>query len=297
MNNRVIFYIEHRGQDWIFHWMVYVISGLRYVNTNLSRNGNGCNWGSLRASNVNIGKEQNVDLYDPLNVKPPFYICFKNVKKFLDFQKETLDLIKDEFIVLMESDIKFDDIIIFNYGEKILDNPYHISLDGYKFIKNLFLPKINLATSKHKNKKYYLSRSKSHLLDANRNDSNARNGANARRRQILNEIELSEKLKEFGIETIFLEDYQIKEKIDIFNNSDLIISPNSGGLTFTIFSTENTKIIEINVENPNQISHQYKDQCHAFNVPYYKYTTQKIDEDDNMMIDIKDFCNFINNIK
>jgi capsular polysaccharide biosynthesis protein len=125
-------------------------------------------------------------------------------------------------------------------------------------------------------------------LDANRNDSNAR------RRQISNEIELSEKLKELGIETIFLEDYQIKEKIDIFNNSDLIISPNSGGLTFTIFSTENTKIIEINVDNPNQISHQYRDQCHALNVPYYKYTAQKLDSDDNMTIDVKDFCNFIN---
>jgi hypothetical protein len=291
MNNRVIFYVENRGKDWIFHWMIYVISGLRYINTNLSRNGNGCNWGSLWASNINTGKEQNINLYDQSKVNPPFYICFKNAEKFLDFQKQTLDLIKDEFNLVMESDIKPDDIVVFNYGEKILDDPYHISLDGYKFIKNLFLSKINLENSKHKNKKYYLSRSKSHLLDANRNDSNAR------RRQISNEVELSQKLKELGIETIFLEDYEIKEKIDIFNNSDLIISPNSGGLTFTIFSTENTKIIEINVHNPNQISHQYRDQCNALNVPYYKYTTQKLDGDDNMNIDAKDFCNFINNIK
>jgi hypothetical protein len=291
MNNRVIFYVENRGKDWIFHWMIYVIAGLRYINTNLSRNGNGCNWGSLWAPNINTEKERNIHLYDPSKVNPPFYICFKNAEKFLDFQNQTLDLIKDEFSLVMESDIKPDDIVVFNYGEKILDNPYHISLDGYKFIKNLFLSKVNLENSKHKNKKYYLSRSKSHLLDANRNDSNAR------RRQILNEIELSQKLKEFGIETIFLEDYEIKEKIDIFNNSDLIISPNSGGLTFTIFSTENTKIIEINVENPNQISHQYRDQCHALNIPYYKYTTQKLDGDDNMTIDVKDFCYFINNIK
>lgn len=291
MNNRVIFYVENRGKDWIFHWMIYVIAGLRYINTNLSRNGNGCNWGSLWASNINTGKEQNINLYDQSKVNPPFNICFKNAEKFLDFQKQTLDLIKDEFNLVMESDIKPDDIVVFNYGEKILDDPYHISLDGYKFIKNLFLSKINLENSKHKNKKYYLSRSKSHLLDANRNDSNAR------RRQISNEIELSENLKELGIETIFLEDYEIKEKIDIFNNSDLIISPNSGGLTFTIFSKENTKIIEINVDNPNQISHQYRDQCIALNIPYYKYTTQKLDGDDNMTIDAKDFCNFINNIK
>lgn len=291
MNNRVIFYIENRGKDWIFHWMIYVIAGLRYINTNLSRNGNGCNWGSLWALNINTEKEQNIHLYDPSKVNPPFYICFKNVEKFLDFQNQTLDLIKDEFNLVMESDIKPEDIVVFNYGEKILDNPYHISLDGYKFIKNLFLSKVNLENSKHKNKKYYLSRSKSHLLDANRNDSNAR------RRQILNEIELSEKLKELGIETIFLEDYQIKEKIDIFHNSELIISPNSGGLTFTIFSTKNTKIIEINVDNPNQISHQYRDQCNSLNIPYYKYTTQKLDQNDNMAIDVKDFCDFINNIK
>ena len=79
MNNRVIFYIENRGKDWIFHWMIYVISGLRYINTNLSRNGNGCNWGSLWAPNVNIGKEQNIHLYDPSKVNLPFYICFRNV--------------------------------------------------------------------------------------------------------------------------------------------------------------------------------------------------------------------------
>lgn len=290
MNRRTIFYIENRGKDWIFHWFIYMISGLRYINLNTSRNGQGCQWGSLWAPNVNQGKEKNLEFYEPEKLKKPFYICFKDVKTFSDYQSQTLDLLKDEFIVINESEILEEDIVVFNYGEKILNNPHHISFDGYFYLKNLFLSKIENDKSNHKNKKYYLSRSKSHLLDGNKNDSYAK------RRQVVNEVELSFRLKDINIETIFLEDFNLKEKIDIFSNADLIISPNSGGLVFTLFSTQKTNIVEINVENPHQISHQYKDQCLALNIPYHHFICEKIDGNDNMKINIDEFITFLDTV-
>jgi hypothetical protein len=283
---RVVFLIDDRTNEFIFHWFIYMIAGLRQINKNTSRNGFGCVYGDVAPCTV---MELNQNLYNPNNVKPPYNIIFKNIVNFLDFQKQTLDIIKNEYNVLLPQDLKLNDIIIFNYGEQILDNPYHISLDGYEFLRKTFLNNVNL-TLKHKDKKYFLSRKKSHLLDGNKNENNIK------RRQIINEDELSEKLLSIGIETIFLEDYPVEEKIDIFNNSDTIISPNSGGLTFSLFSKPTTKIIEINVENPNQINHQYMSQCNALNIKYNKFIADKIDENDNMMINIDNFINFINTI-
>ena len=115
-----------------------------------------------------------------------------------------------------------------------------------------------------------------------------------KRRHVVNEIELINELKKFNIESIFLEDFSLQEKIKIFKFAKTIISPNSGGLTFTLFS-DNTNIIEMNVDIPSQIHRQYADQCRYFNIPYYKFTCQKIDINDNMEINIDEFISFLTN--
>lgn len=279
--SRVVFLIENRGDKWIFHWYSYIISGFRHINKNTSRNGHGCKWGNGRPPLV---EEKNIDRYFPENVSKPYNISFRNIDVFESFQIESLDILKHDYNVINYNEITNDDIVIFNYGEQILDDPYHISSDGYNFIRNLFLNRLSNTNSIHKNKKYFVSRNKSHELSGN--DS-------TKRRQILNESELFPILEKFNIEIIFLEDYTTVEKIEIFQNSSLIISPNSGSLTFTIFSGNNLKIIEMNVPNPSQISYQYKNQCDFFNVPYYKFITEKIDDNDNMIVNIDEFNLFL----
>lgn len=287
MNNRVIFYLEDRGKEWVFHWITYMISGLRHINKNTSRNRLGCVWGN---NCYNPILERNVEHYDPSHIDKPYNICFQNITKFLDFQTETLNLISDNYNIIFEKDLKVEDIIIYNYGEHIKDDPYHIDKEGYFFLKDLLIKSINTKDSIYKNKKYFLSRSKSHLLDGNANDNSAK------RRQILNENNLSTNLKNIGFETIFLENLDIKNKIELFYNASIIASPNSGGLTFGIFASQNTKIVEVNTQNPHQISHQYKTQCEALNIPYYKFIGEKIDDQDNMIIDINSFLSFLNDI-
>lgn len=85
------------------------------------------------------------------------------------------------------------------------------------------------------------------------------------------------------------------EKIKIFKLASLIISPNSGGLTFSLYSDENTNIVELNVANPHQISKQYYDICEKFNIPYIKFTCSKVDNYDNMSVDINNFISFLKN--
>ncbi len=281
---RVIFLIENRGDKWIFHWYLYMLSGLRHINLNTSRNGYNCNWGR---SNPPIIEERNTEYYNAQNIIKPYNISFRNINIFETFQKESLDLIGEYFKVINYEDITEDDIIIFNYGEHILNNQYHIDTEGYQFLRNIFLKKVNVTNSKHNNKKYYISRNKSHELLGN---------SGIKRRQINNEYHLMGLLKKYNIEKISLEDYTTEEKIEIFHNSSLIISPNSGALTFTLFSGNKLKIVELNVHNPGQIDFQYKNQCEFFKIPYYKFVTDKIDGDDNMNVNIEQFDIFLKNL-
>lgn len=277
--SRIIHHIENRGSIFIYHWFMYMISGLRYVEV-------GGNYGSDGGGKF----DQNKNNFNGL-LKEPYNIFFSNPPSYkddvfmLDFQKETFDLIKEKFNVV--ENINHDDIVLNNYGEPIIDSGlYHISGDGYDYLKNLF----NIPYSDDEikfNKKFYLCRSKSHLLQGNEFFNNVK------KRQLINENILCENLKKYNFDVIFLEDLTVEEKIKLFRNAETIISPNSGGLLFSIFS-EKTNIVEINVTNPSQISNQYLSICNHFKIPYYKYISNKIDSDDNMEINIDDFINFLN---
>jgi hypothetical protein len=266
---KTIFHIEDRGYQFIFHWVSYMLGGLRHIDTGNSIYGSG--GGGIYEKNINnysIGK-----------LKKPFYLYFSKFDLNIDYIKQSLDLISDDFILIKESEINNDDIVINNFGEKFYDNGTHLNPEVYFFLKNLFLDKINQNDTTYIGKKYFIRRDKSHLLIGNKNENEIK------RRQIINENELCESLKLLGIDSIYLEDLPFVEKIKLFNQSEIIISPNSGSLTFSIFSNPSTKIIEINTESPHQISHQYKSQCDVLDIPYFKLISKKIDDYDNMYVD------------
>jgi hypothetical protein len=66
-------------------------------------------------------------------------------------------------------------------------------------------------------------------------------------------------------------------------------------LLFALYSSESTNIIELNVETPHQISKQYYDICNSFNIPYTKFICDKVDQNDNMSVNINDFISLIKN--
>jgi capsular polysaccharide biosynthesis protein len=281
--SRVIFHIENRGSIFIYHWFIYMISGLRYVEV-------GGNDGVGGSGKLEQNKELfNGVLSEPYNLYFSKNPSYKDEIFMLDFQKETFDLLKYKFRIV--ESVNDDDIIINNYGEPIIDDgSYHISGEGYNYLKKIFDSTNNRDYEIKYKKKYYLCRSKSHLLSGNEFFNNVK------KRQIINETDLCDTLKKYGVQILFLEDLQLDDKIKLFKDAETIISPNSGGLLFSLFS-ENTKIIEINVNNPTQISNQYLSICNHFNIPYFKYIENKIDDNDNMNINIDDFINFLKNNK
>ena len=289
---KVIYHIENRGSSFIYHWFMYMVAGFRHIKNGNPTSGIG---GSGRF-------EKNVHLYNDLMNKPPYYIFIKNFDG-IDYQLQTLDLIKDEFI--LTDQINDDDIVINNFGENLhmmdgdhihnqwvqnSESDYEDKIECYNFIKS-FENKITITDDdilKYKGKKFFLSRNKSHLLDGN---------SNLKRRHILNEDDILSSLSEYNIERIYLEDYDLIEKIKLFKLSDLIISPNSAGLLFSIYSSSSTKIVELNVSNPHQMSQQYLDICKSFKIPYLKINCEKVDHDDNMIVDINILMDELKNNK
>lgn len=307
MTNRVIVNMEGRGGSFIFHWYVYMLGGLRSVPNNIT--------GIIHNSYIPYTWEQNIEKINldkshfaytweqnvqnipnnSKNVTKPFYITCLNLDKFEKHQQESLEIIKSDFCFIHRNGVTKDDIVLHHYGEKVnyfcnrLNKQYHVDPKTYDFLRQLFLKNINVIHPKHTNKKYYISRNKSHLLEGNEG---------LRRRQILNEDIFVNELQKYNFEKIYLEDYTTKEKIQLFNEANTIISPNSGALTFTLFSGLDTKIVELNVANPHQAKDQYSSQCEHLGIPYYFYETHKADGLDNMTINVSNFVDFLskNNI-
>lgn len=285
MTKKIIFNMEGRGGSYIFHWYIYMLGGLRNIPTNPT--------GIISSSCIPNTWEQNIEKYKDIlnNLTKPYYITCINIDNLEQHQKESLNLISKDFIFIHKNEISIDDVIFNHYGEEIdyfcndTNRNYTVNPKAYNFLRNLFLKNINVTNNTHKNKKYFISRNKSHLLEGN---------AGIKRRQIVNEAEVIDKfIKKYNFEIINLEDYNTEEKILIFNQADTIISPNSGALTFTLFAGPNTKIIELNVANPHQTKDQYSSQCIYLGIPYYFYETQKEDSLDNMSINVDEFIHFL----
>lgn len=269
---RVIYHIEDRGSKWIFHWFIYMISGLRFIlNKTLSSGKDG--GGAV---------EQNTSHFTTDDIKPPYYLYFSYLDVFLDYHHDTFDLLSDTFKVIKKEDILVDDIIVNNYGETILNKEYHIDKEGYIFLRDL-MSRVEITDTdreKYQNKKFYLARSKAYNLAGN---------SGIKRRQVLNEEEFINALQPYGVQGIFLEDFSLTEKIKLFRLAKTIIAPNTGGLVFSLVCEPTTTIVELNVDTPHQINHQYRDQCRCFKIPYHLHTTIKMDNNDNMKIDIPQF--------
>ena len=274
-----IFHIEDRGSKFIFHWFSYMVAGFRHLGSTNSLKGTDGS-GSFYQNSENIDFN-NLDLSFPLKLYIPTL-----PNPLISYQAETFDILKDKFQLVSKSDFSINDIVINNYGEYILDSDYYICSEAYEYLRELFLSRVKLSNN-FNGKKYYISRSKSHLLEGNAADSFIK------RRHIFNESEVIDFLGKFGIETIFLEDFSVEEKIQIFQEADLIISPHSGGLTFTVFCQPTIKIVEINTTFPSQVSRHYHDQCRYLNLPYFKYVCNQYDCFDNMTIHVEDFANFL----
>ena len=181
----------------------------------------------------------------------------------IQFNKETIELLEPEYKYI--SDTKGYNIIKLVRPEPLPSSPTDLwPKDCYTFLRELILLKNNLQIDKEPTRYIYITRNKSHLLECNKEES-------AKRRHIVYEEQFYEMLKTLNFEYINLEDYSLKEKIKIFQESKLIITPNGGALTMALFANTKTNVIEIHDLNTSG-ENQYYNICKNLDINIKRYS-------------------------
>ena len=210
------------------------------------------------------------------------------------FQREILELLEPDFQYVAD---------LSGY----VVQPFHgaplLTLDSvekkyYQFLRNQILVRNNLSIQTLPTRRIYISRGISHTLSSN-------NGA--ARRQIVNEKEMFAQLEPLGFELIHLEPYSIKDKIKLFQEASIIVTPNGGALTMALFAHPHTKVIEIH-DSMTSNEDQHYNICKGVDISCIRYTNvRSVDRNGNPMMpyltgqynlvmnDVNDFYKFVEN--
>jgi hypothetical protein len=265
-----VFYLEGRGGKYLFHFFIFNLSGLYFITNNQY---------NIRSQNDSVLLEDNSKVVEKptTQIKYPIKIYMKDI---LPFQKQAFEIINDKFELVEDLNCLTDYEIVSIYGGGSIDM-YNITCT---FLRNLFLEKCKFNIIK--GKRIFITRKKSESQHSG-----------ILQRHIFNEDILIGMLKKYNFEYIQLEDYSTFDKIKLFAESEVVISPHSGSLTFTLFSNEKSKIIEIVNTYPSlETIDVYKNICNFFNTKYYRYSN--IDEDSLgcFNIEVEDFEKYLMDI-
>jgi hypothetical protein len=253
--------IEESGKGFIGHWFWFMLGALKNV--------------------PEFGKEK-------------IQLCFVD-DRYPQYMLETFELLSDkiELVPYTDNSIHLENIKPYDGHHNGFDFPPFIDPTVYTFLREIFFSSID-DMSIGGYDRIYIRRNQSHLSLGNAIDIAC---SNIRRRQILNEDELVERLSQLDFKILSLEDYHIRDKIRIFNNASVILGPNGGGMVYTFASQPGTKYIEILPSDPHQYIDQYRHVCKALNLEFYRFQdVMKEDRLDNMTVNIDSLISYLGNI-
>nr|WP_255709944.1 glycosyltransferase family 61 protein [Pontibacter harenae] len=142
-----------------------------------------------------------------------------------DFQKETLRLlgIEDRKIVEghLHTHIQTDLLLASSY----VRFPEHIPQWACNFLRKTFLPAASEEVGEIP------------FMYISRTDANSRN--------ILNELELIQTLKEFGFKEVQLREYSVAEQARLFAGAKVIVAPHGAGLANLVFCSKGATVVEL----------------------------------------------------
>jgi len=159
------------------------------------------------------------NILDVMKTKVDGYIINNKYK----FQKEYLDLI--------------------GINENKIISP---KVNGYIEIENLVVPSLpgNIGIPTLKSCEYLRNKFSKYKQKYDQKKRLYLSRKDALTRRVLNEVELIETLKYYNFEFIELSNISIKDQINLFSNSEIIVGPHGGAFSNIVFCEENTNIIE-----------------------------------------------------
>lgn len=202
------------------------------------------------------------DLYTIQEKPVKIHIQGVPYNKLHSYQQETLELIKTQFEYI-DDPSPYKQIP--HHGTPLLKSdltpePY------YFFLKQLLDEASPYDYSKQPTRLVYISR----------------NGGE-QRRQIVNEKELYSFLQEKGFEYVRLETLSLKEKIHLFREAKVIVSPNGAGLVMAHWANPKTQIVELHDPRTSGEDHHYN-TTRILGIPFVRYiNVRSVDVNGNPM--------------
>lgn len=287
MSESSIYYIENRGWYFLYHFLIFMIGGLRHIQDKKPI----IYIPYMKEFLLDIDKQALVQLSgrgDKDHAGPKREGGSKFTYSTAGINYELMNFLKDSFIFIDSlAGIPHLEQIQFriNHGEACVLPQLGINVlpAVHIYLRELFLSRLP-PKSVQKGKYIYITRRNSDQITGN---------FGVKKRQVLNESELITMLDQYNFQYVNLEDYSLAEKLDLFQTSEIILSPNSAALTFCFLASPQTKIIELMPEfQPGQYKQewkqeQYKEMCEAVGVPYIRFQQMTYVEDElNMRVHI-----------
>jgi len=181
-----------------------------------------------------------------------------------EFQRDTLPLLEPDYHYVEPRD---GDTIIKIHGAPLVGDRY-VAPHYYRFVREQILVKNHLEADAPPTRLLYISRGKANTLGWRRTY------AHKTTKRLINEDELLEKLIPLGFECIYLEDYSLLEKIQLFQEAKVIVAPSGGGFTTCFFGNLKTHIIELRADTQDHYHHI----CIVLGIPITVYTCHMISD-------------------
>lgn len=292
-----VYYIENRGWYFLYHFLMFMIGGLRHIKE------------EKPIVYIPYMKEFLLDIDrralehlsgrgDKDHAGPKREGGSKFTYSTAGINYEIMNFLKDSFVFVDSlaaiphlEQVKF----CMNHGEPCVLPQLGINLlpEVHVYLRNLFLSRLPSKTV-IKGKYIYITRRNSDQITGN---------FGIKKRQVLNESELITMLDCYNFQYVNLEEYSLLEKLDLFQTSELILSPNSAALTFCFMTSPTTTIIElIPIFQPGQYKQewkqeQYKEMCEAVGVPYIRFQQMTYVEDElNMRVNVSELEKIIQSV-
>lgn len=143
----------------------------------------------------------------------------------------------------------------------------------YDFIREIFEPHYNKTIKK--GLRFYISRNK-----------------DAKTRRILNEDALLSVLNPLGFITVTMSELSVLAQMNIFSQSDVIISPHGAAMAFMVFGSSDTTIIEL--RSKQSVRRHYSHIAWHLEMDYYSMICNLDDTGNDLIVDVARLEKFLN---
>ena len=195
-----------------------------------------------------------------------------------EFQTESLKLLEHTYQCVNDSPLLKNTDITFQKLNPITLNSYNcpIQTEIYPFLRTNFLTKNTFESIRPLSRLIYISREKTAI----------------KKRHVINESVFIPELIQRGFEIVYLEDFTFLEKVKLFLEARIVVTPSGGALSLGFFLNPDAVVIELVLNNIFTWSRQFNPIFKELNLNNKQYTNlNAVNKDLTIVTSINEYAN------